>query len=90
MHAANSLPPGAATRTTNNINNGPPNNSKVTALHNAAAYSPVEWFAIFLKPAPRSTRATAGIFHRCLCTGSEPIDRHNSDADRGRSGRQRA
>jgi hypothetical protein len=42
VNAATSLPPGAAVRTTNNIKNGPPNNSKVTALHNAAAYGPVE------------------------------------------------
>ncbi len=42
VNAATSLPPGAASRTTNNIKNGPPNNSKVTALHNAAAFGPVE------------------------------------------------
>jgi ankyrin repeat protein len=42
VNAATSLPPGAAVRTTNNIRNGPPNNSKMTALHTAAAFGPVE------------------------------------------------
>jgi ankyrin repeat protein len=42
VHASTSLPAGAVTRTPNNIKNGPPNNSRVTALHNAAAYGPVE------------------------------------------------
>ena len=42
VKAATSLPQEAALRTTNNIKNRPPNNSKVTALHNAAAFGPVE------------------------------------------------
>ena len=42
VNVALSLPPGAASRTLNNIKNGPPNNSGVTALHNAAGYGPVE------------------------------------------------
>ncbi len=42
VNAATMLPATAARRTTNNIRNGPPNNSKVTALHNAAAFGPVE------------------------------------------------
>jgi len=42
VNAATSLPQGAAQRTPNNVKNGPPNNSKVTALHYAAAFGPVE------------------------------------------------
>src|SRR5215813_915894 len=42
VNAATSLPPEAASRTTNNIRNGPPSNSKMTALHNAASFGPVE------------------------------------------------
>jgi len=42
VNATSSLPRELALRTTNNIKNGPPNNSKVTALHNAAAFGPVE------------------------------------------------
>jgi ankyrin repeat protein len=42
VNAATSLPREVALRTTNNIKNGPPNSSKVTALHNAAAFGPVE------------------------------------------------
>jgi ankyrin repeat protein len=42
VNAATSLPQGAAQRTPNNVKNGPGNNSKVTALHYAAAFGPVE------------------------------------------------
>jgi ankyrin repeat protein len=42
VNAATSRPPGAAVRTTNNIKNGPPNSSNITALHNAAAFGPAE------------------------------------------------
>jgi len=42
VNAATIMPREAARRTTNNIKNGPPNRSKLTALHNAAAYGPVE------------------------------------------------
>jgi ankyrin repeat protein len=53
VHAATSLSAGAATRTINNIKNGPPNNAKVTALHNAAAYGPVESVRHLLKAGAR-------------------------------------
>jgi len=49
VYAATSLTAGAATRTTNNIKNGPPNMARVTALHNAAAYGPVESVRHLLK-----------------------------------------
>lgn len=42
VKAATSLPPGGAVRTPNNVKNGPPNNTKVTVLHYAAAFGPVE------------------------------------------------
>ncbi len=42
VNVALNMPPGAASRTLNNIKNGPPNNSGVTALHNAAGYGPVD------------------------------------------------
>jgi ankyrin repeat protein len=49
VNAATSLPPEAASRTTNNIRNGPPSNSKMTALHNAASFGPVESVRELLK-----------------------------------------
>jgi ankyrin repeat protein len=49
VHTATILPAGAATRTPNNIKNGPPNNSGVTSLHNAAAFGPVESVRLLLK-----------------------------------------
>ena len=42
VNAATGLPPGTALRSPNNVRNRPPNNSKVTPLHNAAAFGPVE------------------------------------------------
>jgi ankyrin repeat protein len=50
VNAATKAPAGAAAlRTTNNIKNGPPNRSKVTALHNASAYGPLESVRHLLK-----------------------------------------
>ena len=77
VHAATSLPPGAATRTTNNIKNGPPNNSKVTALHNAAAYGPVESVRYLLKAGAkvnaRDSRNLSPLFF-ALATETPSID----------------
>jgi ankyrin repeat protein len=60
------LPPGGATRTPNNIKNGPPTNVKVTALHNAAGFGPVESVEYLLKAGAkvnaRDTRNLSPLF----------------------------